>query len=172
MAPATIQRVPPRVYKAAPGASFGDDAAVKYGKFLERKAGLGKRLVPPEKIVDLAEPEDSPIHEEFTWDDSVAAHEQRLAQARKLVSHIVYVVGHDDEGKEQVSRAFLNVTVRNGDEQRGYVSDKVIWAEPKLAEQVIKSALRELQGWRDRYESYSELATAIAKVDEVLEEVA
>lgn len=169
---ATIAKVPPRQYKAAVGASFGDKDAAKYGKFLERKAGLGKRLVPPEKVVELAEPEDSPIHEQFTWEDSEAAREWRIREARTLINHIVYVTGHDDEGNEQVSRAFLNVTERNGESQRGYVSDRIVWSRPKLAEQVIESAMRELAGWRDRYESYSELASAVAKIDEVLDEAA
>lgn len=170
--PATLEKVPPRTFKAARGASFGDKDAAKYGKFLERKAGLGKRPVPSEKIVELGEPENSPIHEQFTWDDSVAAHQHRLEEARHLVNHLVYVTGYDDEGKEETARAFHNVIVRNGETERGYVSDAVVWRNPKLAEQVIEAANRELAAWRDRYRSYSELASAVEKVDEALEEIA
>lgn len=164
----TIERVPARQYRAAPGARFGHEDAARYGRFLERKAGLGENLVPPERIIELAQPDDSPLHDQFTWDDSHAAHRWRIVEARTLVSHLVYA--KEVDGEEVMVRAFHNVTIRNGHRQRGYVSDRVVWKRPDLAEQVVTKAIRELEGWRDRYRAYSELAGVVAKVEEVLDE--
>lgn len=39
-------------------------------------------------VVEAAAPADSPMHECFTWDDSEAAREYRLSQARKLIKRV------------------------------------------------------------------------------------
>lgn len=160
-----LERVPQRQYRAADGAGFNDEAAHRYGRFLEKK-GLGKRPIPPEEIVELAKPEESPIHERFEWDDAIAADEHRRSQARHLVSHIVYSA---DVGGEKVDcRAFHNVISRNGTTMRGYVSDRVVWERPDFTAQVVSKAMRELKSWHDRYRSYQQLAGTTAKVEEAL----
>ena len=42
----------------------------------------------PDEVLAAAEPEDSPIHDEFEWDDSRAGHSHRLAQARSLITRV------------------------------------------------------------------------------------
>ena len=39
-------------------------------------------------VVAEAEPEDSPLHDSFEWDDSLAGAEYRLIQARKLIRRV------------------------------------------------------------------------------------
>ena len=164
---ATLQRVPQREYRAAPGAGFGHEAATKYGKFLERK--LRNKPRDPHEIVELARPETSPIHERFTWDDTEAAVRWRVEEARHLVSHIVVSTPKPD-GEVVEARAFFNVTTENGESKRGYISSRQVWARPGLAEQVREAALRELRGWTDRYAIYEELSDVVGRVAEVLAE--
>lgn len=45
----------------------------------------------PSQVVKAAEPEDAALHGAFEWDDSVASHEYRLIQARRLIRAIVVV---------------------------------------------------------------------------------
>lgn len=47
-------------------------------------------VVTPSKVVEAARDVMSPLHAEFEWDDSVAAHEHRLATARELIRDIRY----------------------------------------------------------------------------------
>ena len=42
-------------------------------------------LLKPEDVVEAARPANSPLHTRFTWDDSAAAHQFRLEQARTLI---------------------------------------------------------------------------------------
>lgn len=42
----------------------------------------------PEKVVDAARNPKSPLHDQFTWDDTKAAEEYRLWQARQLVARV------------------------------------------------------------------------------------
>jgi len=42
-------------------------------------------------VVEEAKPEESPIHDRFTWDDEKAANEYRLIEARQLIRSVVVV---------------------------------------------------------------------------------
>lgn len=44
----------------------------------------------PEEIVDAAKHRESPIHDAFEWDDSVAATEYRKEQARELLRAVAF----------------------------------------------------------------------------------
>lgn len=45
-------------------------------------------VLTPEDVVTAAEPEDSPLHELFTWNNEVAGHKHRLDEARALIRTI------------------------------------------------------------------------------------
>jgi hypothetical protein len=49
-------------------------------------------VVTPAQVVEAARDPANPLHEEFEWDDSVAAEQWRLAQARTLIRSIRVVV--------------------------------------------------------------------------------
>lgn len=42
-------------------------------------------LLTAEKVIEAARPEESPLHEDFTWDDEVAGHKCRLQEAEGLI---------------------------------------------------------------------------------------
>lgn len=44
--------------------------------------------IRPGWVVEAARPDDSPLHGQFTWDDTVAAEAYRLAQAGRLISRV------------------------------------------------------------------------------------
>lgn len=152
-------------YLAANGAGFNDAKAKRYGRYLERKVGLGERVVAAEEIVAAARPKRSPIHECFTWDDHEAAEQFRLVEARRLVSHIVRVEPLPT-GETAKVRAFLHVTSETGD--RGYVAETVVWQSENLSQQVVTRAVAELRGWVRRYSVYTQLAGVATRIDEVL----
>lgn len=51
-------------------------------------AAANHGVLIPEQIVEAARDPASPLHEEFEWDDSVAAQQHRLNQARTLIRSI------------------------------------------------------------------------------------
>jgi hypothetical protein len=59
-----------------------------------------------DRIVAAAKSPKNPLHDQFEWDDSVAAHQQRLGVARALIRDIVYV-GEDLEGNVVQTIAFV-----------------------------------------------------------------
>jgi hypothetical protein len=54
------------------------------------------KLRPPD-VVNAARPEESPLHSHFEWDDSEAAEEYRLYQARYLIRNTPRVTFDDGE---------------------------------------------------------------------------
>lgn len=83
----------------------------------------------PEQVVDAAEDEGSALHQFFEWDDSEAARQHRLHQARRLirsvevvlrvsrktVSCIAYIRDPSVDGREQGYRATREVAKDDND---------------------------------------------------------
>ena len=59
---------------------------------LEDDAGA----IKPNLVVEAARDPDSPLHGYFEWDDSVAAHQHRLAQAGELIRKLTITVTVED----------------------------------------------------------------------------
>ena len=123
-------------------------------------------VLRPSDLVEASRDKDSPLHEQFTWDDSVAGEKWRVQEARLTIDRIEIV---DSETKIQ-NPAFVNVTLSTG--ERGYMSTSVAMADDELRKQTLQNALNGLAAWRRRYEGLSELAGVVSVIDAVLSEVA
>jgi len=66
-------------------------------------------LVPLD-VVDAARPKKAPLHPAFEWDNSVAAEQYRVHQARNLIRSVRIVV---DESDAPTTPAFVHVEVNN-----------------------------------------------------------
>jgi hypothetical protein len=49
------------------------------------------------------------------------------------------------------------------------VAASVVWEKPEFSRQVVEKALRELQGWRDRYAEYADLQHHVAVISDLLD---
>jgi hypothetical protein len=157
------------MYRAAPSSRLSHADAARVGAFLERTFGDEPRT--PADVVRAAKPKRSPIHDDFEWDDAVAAGEHRLWQARHLLNSIQVVYSNGEQS--QPTRAFHRVIVTADDEQTAaYVPAEVVWETPDLAAQVVAAAKRELVLWTARYRQYETLASEVAAVDAIAEGIA
>jgi hypothetical protein len=98
-----------------------------------------------EDLLRAAKSKSSPLHKYFEWDDSKAAHEYRLHQARNLVLSIGFDYG------DGITRTHESVVI---DRQRTYVPIETISHSEELIEQVLKSALSEVLFWRAKHQKY------------------
>lgn len=151
------------------------DEAQTFGETLERLKEDGKAT--PADIVEEARPEESAIHGLFCWDDTEAGEKWRQHQASHYCRSITIVEVKD--GKAVQTRAFQNVKVAEetatGAKRitRQYVSTTDVMANQDYAEQVVSKALRELEGWRQRYSEYKLLFGGVfSAIDEALDLVA
>lgn len=63
----------------------------------------------PRSVVDTAADPDHPLHDSFEWNDSKAADQHRLAQARRLIARAKVIYIHDTTPIE--TRAYVNLDV-------------------------------------------------------------
>ena len=140
------------VYKVS-----ADDAGAEFERML--KTGD----LTAERIVDESRPEDAVLHNEFEWNDSIAAEKYRREQARTMLRCLIKVT--DDRPP---TRAFFTIDYtykRKG----AYEPIEVIVADDQKADKLLKIALGELKAFRKKYDSLSQLAYLFKVIDKFLE---
>ena len=160
-------------YEATKGASFTQEKAQIYGEYLEQLIeGAGKQIATSE-IVDAARDRQSPIHECFEWNDTIAGEKYRKHQARNLVNHIVKVNFVDDQIKE---KAFYHIKVTTEEEGKQkldpvYMSQERVLSMAEFRRQTLNSAITQIEHWEKRYISFKELNIIFAAIAATRKEI-
>lgn len=134
-----------------------DRKAVKEALIAIKRAN-GNDLLVAEEVVEVARDESSPLHQCFTWDDTEAAKQYRLVQARRLIS--CEVVWPDDEKEHPVPR-WVSLSSDRKRPGGGYRETKQVINSKKLLEELEATAKKDLDGVLKRYEM---LKAFVAKV--------
>jgi hypothetical protein len=111
------------------------DAAAELERLRAEKGGL-----TPEGVVETATDPANPLHHAFEWDDSKAAHEHRLSQARGLIRAVVVV----EEGKPS-SPMYVHVRT---EESREYHPTAVVAQSPTLYQAALNELINHLTAAR------------------------
>jgi len=146
-------------FKARKGATFTDKDAKVIGNYLSKAFPDGSP--DPETIVDIAKDKKNPIHKYFDWDDKKAAEKWRILQAQRMIQ-MVYI----ELTPEVDLRQWESVVV---DGKRRYQDSRTIRNAPDLVDQVIQSALLQLEYWQKKYSIYSSLKPLVADITKVRE---
>lgn len=119
----------------------------------------GDQKIHAENVVKWAQShKQSALYREFEWDNSEAAQQYRLGQARRLIQlHIV------DSGGE---RAAISLSIDRG-KGGGYRMISDVARTKRLREVMLLDALAELRRIRRKYDRLSELAKVFSAIDEV-----
>lgn len=155
-------------YQYREGARYSVDAQV-VGEHLEKITNKHGGL-NPHLVVKEAERKNSPLHACFTWDDTKAAEQYRLNEARKLIGSVMVVTQHIDEP----IRAFHSVKVNTSSESdddtsRAYVSLDVALSDEEYRRQLLQQAVRDLNTWRKKYSELRELHKFFSEAQRVIE---
>jgi hypothetical protein len=120
-------------------------------------------MIHPARLIEWArENPDSELHGQFEWDDSKAAHEYRLHQARRLIA--VHVI--DDSGDRRVI-SLVTDRSRGG----GYRDLQTVLSNAEMRRIALRQALGEFNRIRAKYEHLRELASiheAIVATDQAI----
>lgn len=151
-------------YKFRQGASIKGDPQIvgEHLELLRTKAPSGK-LTPDDVLADAANP-NSPLHPSFDWDDTEAARNWRLNQARQLVASVVVVYRRSEGAEPQTVRAFVSVRTEEG---RGYVPTFDAMSDEDLRRQTLLRAWNEMQSFRKRYGDLAEFASIFASLPDI-----
>ena len=123
-------------------------------------------------LVEESRAKRAPLHNEFPWDDAVAAHEHRLAIARKIGRSIEVTF---EEAPARPTRAYETRVVqrvtndgKSTKEKREYLAVEDILAEPTSRDELLARARRELASFKRRYAVLEELSGVFSAIDETL----
>ena len=118
---------------------------------------IGEENTTPEEVVKKAENPDSELHKCFEWDDTKAAYQYRLQQARTVMRNLVFV---SDKKEEQVS-AYYALTF----EKSEYHPTVLILQKPDEYNALLEKALGELRAFQKKYQMLTELKSLFDVID-------
>lgn len=125
---------------------------------LKRIAAENGGILLPERVVAEAADASSPLHSKFTWDDTEAAHNYRLWEARQLIRVCVtYLDGNKDKPP---MRVFVSLTADRN--EGGYRVTSDVMSDSEQRKQLLTDALEELEAFQRKYEALKELADVFA----------
>ena len=142
-------KVIPRIPTAR---KYADELAVLYAEH---------GSIDPEIVVEWArEHPESALHGRFIWDDTKAAHQYRLVQARNIITEVEIV--HSDGKVRQVY-----VSPYDQRKKGGYVALVDVMSDQEKRQRFLVQALLEYQRLGEKYASLQELAEVRAVVARV-----
>lgn len=109
-------------------------------------------------LVFISRPKDAPLHNEFEWDDSIAAEAYREHQARHIINSLEIV----REEKEPV-RAYFNIQRT----EANYQHITSILKKVDAREQLFRTALSELIAFKKKYATLTEFSKVFDAIDEI-----
>jgi hypothetical protein len=123
----------------------------------------------PEFVVNDARNPNSPLHSFFEWDDTEAAEQYRLNQARRLIRTVVAI--YTEIPNREPVRAFMHIrpsapanTETKGEREPSYYTSTVeALTKPDLRFGVLRRAKAELDAWRQRYADLKELSAVMER---------
>jgi len=146
------------------GARIKVDAVVAH-KELERIRKKNGGALDAEAIVEAAKVKKCPLHDEFEWDDTIAAHQFRLVRGREIFRYLV--VSYDD-APEGASPVRCYSAERQEGPKHTYSRTEDILADPDRRALLLQESLMKLMQWRRQYRSLNELAIIFRSHDELI----
>lgn len=128
---------------------------------LKRIAVENDGILRPETVVAEARPRKSPLHNQFVWNDTKAAHEYRLWQARHLIRVVVEVI----EGIEGKHEVFVSLTTDRKDSGYRIMTD--VLSDTDMRRQMLHDAMRELKMFQKKYIRLKELASLFVVIKRI-----
>ncbi len=112
-------------------------------------------LLQPDAVVEAARPVKSPLHRHFIWDDTKAAHQHRLEQARRLI-RIIVEFSPVNLGKS--TRVFVSLTPDRSFRGGGYRTLESVLSNEEMRKHLLRDALEDMERFEEKYRHLNELA--------------
>ena len=118
-------------------------------------------ILRPADIVKAATPKSSPLHDMFQWDDTQAATQYRLWQAREMIRVSVRLLPQNGT-KTRVYVSLGSDRIEDGGGYRCMVS---VMSDADQRAELLADVLGELKAIRIKYAELQELAAVFAAID-------
>lgn len=137
---------------------YGADVAGRIDDLIRRDG-----FCTPAAVVEDGRAPSSPFHRHLEWDDTAAAHEHRLSQARGIIRCFRVV----DQPGEATVPVYVHVAEVNATDAAGYVRRETAMADPELRERYLRGELARIAGAVARVEGEPEFGPMVSAVDAV-----
>lgn len=146
------------VYQWKTGSRISGDAQIA-GNICEQLENEGR--LSAKTLLDVSRPQNAPLHDNFEWNDGVAAEKYRENQAREIIRSLVII----PEQNAPVRSFFKIENIGNT-----YQSVKTILQDEDMTAKLLKTALRELNALHQKYCAVQNLEKVWAALSEVEKE--
>lgn len=136
-----------------------DDIKLELEQLTEKSGGV----LFPERVVDFARDPSTALHAKFTWDDTAAAHQWRLMQARKLINIHLTVITPDT----QPVPIYVSLHSDRAKKGGGYRKTVDVMQSPAMRAELLDQALAEADTWMHRYHALDKLADVFSAIEVV-----
>ncbi|GAG28327.1 unnamed protein product [marine sediment metagenome] len=124
--------------------------------------------ITPQLLVIEANKKRSPLHDCFEWDDSKAAGEYRIVQAREILRFLVIVIEPETETEEtRYIRAFIAPPEIEQDDGASYVTIEEVRSDKDLHEAYLRQLKQELDAIKDKIKTYREFVSVVKAIEAV-----
>ena len=121
-----------------------------------------------EDVVEFAKNEAPALHGAFEWDDTEAARQHRLSQARKIIRISVQVLP-TTRGNVTVP-VYVSLTSDRVQAGGGYRRLEDVMADTDLRQQFLDQALAEFERVQRKYQNLQELAPIFSAIERVAQQ--
>ncbi len=146
--------------------SYGIKAPAQVaGEQCEKLAATGP--LTPKRLLDANREEGTPLHNEFEWDDAIAAENYREGQAAHIIRALV-VDAEEVAGGDIRATGTIRAYVRATEESKVYTPIKVAINDADMDAQMEASARRDMRAFVRKYESLGRLKGLIDEMNRLL----
>ena len=117
-----------------------------------------------EDVVEESRPLSAPLHNCFEWDDEKAAEKYRKQQAETIIRCVVVREEHEESAAPVGVRALVHA-------QGAYHPINVVVNRVDMMDELLRTALREAEVYRNKYEMLLELKPIFNAIDDVKEKL-
>lgn len=135
---------------------------------LEALCEANNGILQAEAVVNHARNPQSALHKRFTWDDTTAAHQYRLVQARQLIRYaVVYIT---KEETQIPVRGMLNLPSDRHMPGGGYRPTVNVMTNAAMRKEHLRELRQSVQRLQQRYKTMTELQPAFDAFDAAIAE--
>ena len=122
-------------------------------------------VLQAEDVVEFARNKRTALHEEFEWDDSLAAQQHRIEQARRVIRLTLTVV--ESPAGTQAIPMYVSLVSDRQQPGGGYRPLVDVMNADDMREELLRQALSDLKSVRKRYEQLQELRPIFRAIEKV-----
>lgn len=115
----------------------------------------------PKTLLEASRDVNAPLHNEFEWNNGVAAEKYREYQAQKIIQNVYIKYSTDQQEREQQERAFVPVPCGKS----AYVTLKTAMTNDEWKAHLMEEAQRDMKAFAAKYRRLTELQDLINEME-------